>query len=102
MQRYKLINVDASVFYGETHFSVDMVLRDHLGQFVRGRVCRFAGRVSVFKAELMGNLEALRWSNNISGHTVAVESDSQLSVRAINSTMPNHLEEGNLVEASLI
>lgn len=78
---YKL-NMNASVFNRENHFSIGMVLKDHLDQFVRGRVGKFAGHVSVLEAELMGILEALRWSGDISGRMVAVESDSQLSVKS--------------------
>lgn len=92
------INVDASVFNGENHFSIGMVLRDHLGQFVRRRVGEFVGRVSVLEAEPVGILEALRWSSDISGHMVAAESDSQLSVKVISSTLQNQLELENLVE----
>ena len=92
------INVDASVFDGENHFSIGMVLRDHQGHFVRGRVCKSAGCVSVFEAELVGILEALIWSSTLPGYTVAVESDSQLCVKAIYSDLHNHLEAGNLVE----
>lgn len=90
--------MDASVFDSENHFSIGMVLRDHQGHFVRGRVCKFAGRVFVFEAELVGILEALIWSTTLPGHTFAVESDSQQSVKAIHSTLHNHLDVGDLVE----
>lgn len=92
------INVDASIFDSENHFSIGMVLLDHQGHFVRGRVCKFAGRVSVFEAELVGILEALIWSTTLPGHTFVVESDSQQSVKAIHSTLHNHLDVEDLVE----
>lgn len=92
------INVDASVFTSDNHFSIGMVLRDQQGHFVRGKVCRFAGCVSVLEAELVGILEASIWSTNLPSHVFEIESDSQLGVNAIHSNMHNYLEAGDLVE----
>lgn len=97
LDTYK-INVDASVFEDQDYFSVGMVLRDHLGQFVRGRVLRFAGHVDVLEAELVGILEALHWSKSFAGRIGKIESDSQQGVRAINSKLHNHLEVGHVVD----
>lgn len=58
---------------------------------------RFAGRVAVLEAELVGILEALLWSEELAVRNVKVESDSMLGVKAINKPGTNYLELGDLV-----
>lgn len=38
------LNVDASIFKEEDHFSVGMVMRNHLGEFVCGETMRFRSK----------------------------------------------------------
>lgn len=92
------LNVDASVYEGADSFSIGIVVRNHQGLFVRGKVCRFAGCATVFEAELVGILEALKWSAVFNEQKIYVESDSLLSVQAIRNNMQNLLEEGLLID----
>ena len=92
------LNVDASVLDGANFFSVGMVLRDHHGTFVKGRVLKIAGKVEVIEAELIGILEALQWIKDIQGYSVIIENDSLLSVQAINGKSINLLEAGIFIE----
>ena len=92
------LNVHASVFPGADSFSVGLVLRDHHGTFIQGRTMKFAGKVDVLEAELMGILEALKWISAFSGYKITIESDSLLSVKAIQGNIQNQLEAGILVD----
>lgn len=91
------INVDASVFEGADSFSVGMVIRNHQGLFIKGKTMRLPGKVTVLEAELVGVLEALLWSAAFQEQTAVIESDSLLSVQAINKDKQNQLEIGDLV-----
>lgn len=57
--------MDALIFPEANSFSISMVLRDHNGQFSKGKVVRFLGCVLVFKAEAVGMQEALVWPSEI-------------------------------------
>ena len=92
------LNVDASVFTDADSFSVGRVLRDHHGTFIHGRTMKFAGKVDVLEAELVGILEALIWTSAFSGYMIIIESDSLLSVKAIQGNNQNQLEAGMLVD----
>ncbi|XP_074346115.1 uncharacterized protein LOC141684873 [Apium graveolens] len=50
------VNVDVSVYEGEDFFSIGMVMRNHQGQYVKGKTVRFGECVSVMEAELVGKL----------------------------------------------
>lgn len=91
------MNVDASVYEGANSFSVGMVTRDHQGSFLGAKTMRFAGHVSILEAELVGILEALKWVQELAYQEVIIESDSMLSVAAINKNVQNLLELGNLI-----
>lgn len=92
------INVDASVVAGQDSFAVGMVLRNHQGQYIAGKTMRFAGAVPVLEAELTGIWEAILWSQEVVGGPITVESDSLLSVNAVNQGHDNLLESGDLVQ----
>lgn len=92
------LNVDASLVAGQNSFAVGMVLRDSQGQFVAGKTRRFTGAVPVLEAELAGIWEAMLWSHEVSAGLVIIESDSLLSVKAINHGHDNVLESGDLVQ----
>lgn len=79
-------------------FSIGMVMRDHHGTFLQGKTMKFAGRVEVMEAELVGIFEALKWCSAFGGHTICVESDSLLSVQAIKGGVQNRLEVGAMIE----
>ena len=53
------LNTDAAIRLGEQSFSVGLVLRDHHGQFIMGKVCRLAMVSSVLEAEVTAIQEAL-------------------------------------------
>lgn len=53
------VNVDAVVKEGQDSFTVGMALRNSHGQFLAGRVMRFAGSTHVVEAEMVGIVEAL-------------------------------------------
>lgn len=92
------LNVDASVFDSADFFSIGMVIRDHRGSFIHGRTLRFAGRVEVLEAEMVGIAEALKWTADYSGQSFCIESDSLLSVQAIKGEHQNLLEVGVLID----
>lgn len=48
------VNVDASLFPNAQNFKVGIVLRDHLGSFIAGKVKDFSMIESVFEAEMVG------------------------------------------------
>lgn len=94
------VNVDASVFPNARNFSVGMVAMDHLGSYVAGKVSCFPMAASVFEAEAIGIRQALSWIKDESFNIgqVVVESDSLLSVKAIQDDKVNLLEVGDIFE----
>lgn len=92
------LNVDASVKPGSDRFSVGLVLRDHLGEFVAGGVCCFPEVGSVFAAEVHAIFEGLKWLETMPYQRVIVKSDSFLSVQAIGRTCDNQFEEGHVID----
>ena len=95
------LNVDASVFPGANQFNIGMVLRNHAGEFITAKNQNFAGEVSVFEAEAVGVREALSWLKDMQRQEdeVIIESDSQLTVRAIHTNNLNYLEIGEVIES---
>ncbi|KAL8126745.1 hypothetical protein AgCh_013868 [Apium graveolens] len=94
------VNVDASVFPNSQNFSIGMVLRDHLGSFIAGKVMCFPIVASVLEAEVIRIREALSWikEESFSTDLVTLESDSMLGVKAITGGKKNLLEVGDIVE----
>lgn len=88
------VNVDAHIVAGCSWFSCGLILRDHQGKFIRARTHRFVGIVPVVEAEAIGVLEATRWINSLGMHDVDIESDSLVTVQAINKAVENYLEVG--------
>lgn len=74
------VNVDAAIVKGSPYFSVGMVLRNHTGAFIVGRVLKISKEVSVIEAETIGIEEALSWIMLSGVKDVSVESDSLLAV----------------------
>lgn len=92
------MNVDAAVKEGHHHFSVGLVLRDYQGQFIMGKMRKFAGSIQVIEAETIAILETLSWLEDLQVKTSIIESDSLMSVNAINMSYQNYLELGSLVQ----
>ncbi|KAL8114918.1 hypothetical protein AgCh_021666 [Apium graveolens] len=92
------INVDASVVAGQNSFTIGMIIRNQQGHYIAGKTMRFAGGVSVEEAELTGILEAILWSQEVAHGHVIVESDSLISVKAVNQGHDSVLEFGDLVQ----
>lgn len=59
---------------------------------------RFVGCVQVVEAEMVGILKALLWLEDLPFTDIAIESDSLLSVSAVNKEHLNYLELGTLVQ----
>lgn len=59
---YLKINVDAAVQREIEVASIGMVIRDHKGTFVEGRVRKLLNQDSVFAVEAMGVCEAVDWA----------------------------------------
>ena len=91
------VNVDGAIKEGQDSFAVGMALRNSHGQFLTGRVMRFAGSTHVVEAEMVGILEALSWINQLPVTAVTIESDSELCVNAMKGNNTNLLEFGNQV-----
>ncbi|KAL8145567.1 hypothetical protein AgCh_003647 [Apium graveolens] len=93
------VNVDASVFSEADSFSIGMVLRNHHGTLLAGKVLCLPAPVSVFEAEANGIREALSWTmvHQLQGKTVLVETDSLLTVQALHNNTINYLEVGDVI-----
>lgn len=92
------VNVDASVFPGALVFSVGMVIRDHKGVFLEGRNLSLPCPSSLVEAECIGVREALSWVMIRQEKRVVVETDSLLTVAAIQSAKRNMLKVGHVVD----
>ena len=93
------LNVDASVVNGASSFSVGMLVRDDRGAFILGKTMRFEGTVPVFEAEAIGVNEALSWIRSLQLQQVTIETDSFLTVKALEGNYHNYLEVGNWIES---
>ncbi|XP_074342433.1 uncharacterized protein LOC141679985 [Apium graveolens] len=74
-----------------------MVLRDSQGHFIAGKIGKFEGAVQVVEAETTAILEGLLWIKDLTARPVIIESDSLLSVNALNNNILNWFEVGNMV-----
>lgn len=92
------INVDASVKVNEPYYTIGMVVRDHEGMFVAGKTMKIEGHVSVLEAESVGVLEALLWSKEFPDKHVDVESDSMLTVCAVNKSTVQYTKLGQIFQ----
>lgn len=93
------LNVDASFFSRADTISISMVLPEHNGSFIAGKVLRLMAPRSVFEAETIGVREALSWiiSRQLHGRSVLVETDSLLTVQALKSSATNYFEVGDVI-----
>lgn len=92
------LNVDATVKEDQNFYSMGMVLRDSQGRFIAGKTKKVAGAVKVVEAETTAILEGLIWLEELPIGPVIIESDSLLSVNAINKNHLNFQEIGNMVQ----
>lgn len=92
------LNVDAAFKTEDSTFSIGMVIRDHEGVFVEGRVMKLARPSSVFEAECIGVREALSWLQSYREWRVVVETDSLLTAGALGTECNNLLEVGHVVD----
>lgn len=93
---YKL-NIDASMGNGSTSFSMGMVLRNSYMSVFERKNMMFEGTVSVVVAESIGVQEALSWILSMQVQHVTIETDSQLTVKALKN-VDNRLELGNIIQ----
>lgn len=92
------VNVDASVFAGADTFIIGMVLRDHNGSFIQGKNLCLPYPGTVLEGEAIGVKEALTWIKELQLHNISIESDSRLTVKAINENVDYQLEVGDVLE----
>lgn len=92
------LNVDASVYAGDSSFSLGTILRDHMGTFVQAKNLRRACEISVFEVEAWGVLEALKWINELQLSNIYIEFNSILTVNAIKRGTENYLEVGSVLQ----
>ncbi|XP_074323447.1 uncharacterized protein LOC141660365 [Apium graveolens] len=59
------VNVDSSWFQGAESFSIGMVMRNHLGNFIEGRTVTLYQAADALEAEVLGIREALSWVKNM-------------------------------------
>lgn len=71
---------------------------DHTGSFIEGRTLSFAKPGTVLEAESIGVKEALSWMQSREDNRVIVETDSKLTVDAINSQKQYLLEVGHIID----
>lgn len=92
--------MDASVFKNAQSFTVGMVMRNYLGEFLAGKNLCLPMSDSVFEAEALGVREALSWikDHQIHDSKVLIETDSLLTTKAITGDKVNCLEVGEIVE----
>ncbi|XP_074352905.1 uncharacterized protein LOC141692062 [Apium graveolens] len=95
------LNVDANIVPGSSSFAIGMILRDHSGQYLRGKVMKFEREVYVFEAEMVGIEDALSWILVKTEGKVCIESDSllALAVQAVNEGSSNQFEIGHTIQA---
>lgn len=93
------VNVDASFKAGSESFTVGMVARDCKGLFIEGRSITLPCPTTVMDAECIGVREALSWIMNFQNKKVKVESDSLLTIRALQGKKCNLMETGHVIES---
>ena len=67
---------------GANHFSVDLILRGHLGNYVTGKVMKVGMKSSVFEVEVVAIYEGLKWVTAFSYQNIKVKSDSLIAVQS--------------------
>lgn len=92
------LNTDAAIKVGDDTFSIGLVIRDHQGEFIFGKVMNMAMANSVFEAEVAPISEGLHWLSSLPYHNVEIESDSLLAVQALNRLHDNALEVGFVLD----
>lgn len=93
------LNVDASVFKGQSSFTVRMVVRIYKGEFVVGMNKCIVGVATVLEAETVGVQEALCWIEGSIVRQVVVESDSSNVINALQRNIVYQSEVGNTLES---
>lgn len=92
------INVDVAIPNNDHHFFIGMLIRDSSGAFIQGKMMKFAGHVSALEAEARGVWETLVWIDNLGLNNIQIETDSLLTVAAVESLEANYLEVGNVID----
>lgn len=92
------LNVDASVFSQSDSFSVGMVMGDHRGSFVEAKIAALPCPATVLEAESIGVKEALSWIMQRGDANVIIETDSLLTVRALQGKKNYKLEVGHVID----
>ena len=95
------INVDASLSKESDSYAVGMVIRDDKGVFVEDKVTRLEHMEQALDAEARGVLESLRWAVEKGLQRVCVETDSLLTVQALQKNSVGVLEVGHVLEERL-
>lgn len=97
MGSFKL-NTDAAIKLGDDTFSIGLVLRDHQGEFVGGKVKCTMKVSSVLEAEVLAIKDGLQCLLSLPYANVEVETDSLMAVQAIKYQLNNSLELGFVLD----
>lgn len=90
--------MDVAIRSGGDNFSTGMLIRDHEGKFLAGRVSRTSGPAIVLEAETNVLYEGLCWLKSLPFQNVLIKSDSLLTVQAVQRSDANRLEIGHLFD----
>ncbi|KAL8119782.1 hypothetical protein AgCh_017046 [Apium graveolens] len=94
------VNVDASWFQGAESFSIGMVMRNHLGNFIEGRTVTLYQAADALEAEVLGIREALSWVKNMDDRKV-IENDVVITKSRTYAKEPEDFTPAEKEEASL-
>lgn len=83
---------------GAESFSIGMVMRNHLENFIEGRTVTLYQAADALEAEVLEIREALSWVKNMDDRKVTVGSDSLVAVNAINGRNHFLLEVGHIID----
>ncbi|XP_060960219.1 uncharacterized protein LOC133031023 [Cannabis sativa] len=80
------INVDAALFYSENKYGFGLVAHYHISNLIASCAGSFGGLYAPEVIEIMGIEEAISWVQANNWQFVEIETDSLVSVQAIQST----------------
>lgn len=92
------ITVDATIFANRGASGMGLIARNHNGQLLLAKTKIEAEHMNPTFAEAIAIKEALSWAKEMKWHTVTVESDCQVVVQLIRSSVPMRSRLGKVVE----
>ncbi|XP_060974306.1 uncharacterized protein LOC133039424 [Cannabis sativa] len=92
------INVDGAIFESETRFGFGFIVRDSVGKLILAASGSKLGAVSPEIAEVVGMKEVLSWIKRMNVTDVEIETDSLVTVQAINGSVQIPSQFGLIVQ----